>query len=67
MSTNNQRPRGRPAVDSELLRFREQRDVIEAIDAYAALDDDKPTRPEAIRRIVREALEIRGLISKAPI
>ena len=59
----NKRPRGRPAVDSELLRFREQRDIIEAIDVYAAQEADKPTRPEAIRRIVREALRSRGLIN----
>lgn len=66
MSTTNNRGRGRPPVDSELLRFRDDRQVIEAIDAFASDGDvnaDAPiTRPEAIRRLVREALEKAGYL-----
>lgn len=47
---------GRPAVDSEEVRARMPREQIERIDAWAAEQPDKPTRPEAVRRLVDKAL-----------
>lgn len=59
MSTKN-KPRGRPPVDSELLRFRVDRPVIDALDRFtldSAANEDAPLeRPEAIRRILRDWL-----------
>src|SRR5438270_893525 len=47
--------RGRPAVDSELVRARLGRPVLEALDAWAAgRPGPKPTRPQAIRMVLRE-------------
>lgn len=48
--------RGRPAVDSEQVNLRVQRPVLDAIDAFAAEQNDTPKRPEAIRRIIRDWL-----------
>jgi hypothetical protein len=49
---------GRPRVDSEELRARMERPLIDALDAWiAAQPDPKPTRPEAIRRLLQKALE----------
>ena len=48
---------GRPKVDSELLRSRMERALINRMDAWiAAQPDPKPSRPEAIRRLVDQAL-----------
>ena len=49
--------RGRPTVDSELLRARMERPLINALDAWiAAQPDPRPTRPEAIRRLLEKSL-----------
>lgn len=48
--------RGRPSVDSERIDTRFLRSDIDAIDAFSAEHPDKPKRPEAIRRIVRDWL-----------
>jgi metal-responsive CopG/Arc/MetJ family transcriptional regulator len=49
---------GRPRVDSEAVNVRLEREMLDTIDAWiAAQPDPKPTRPEAIRRILSEALE----------
>jgi len=65
MSTKNisERGRGRPPVDSDLLRFRAERDVINGLDAYAAAQPDQPARPEVIRRLLREKLTELGHLS----
>ena len=55
MSTKTAKP-GRPPVDSDLMRARMPRDMINRIDAWAAAQPDKPSRPEAIRRLVEKAL-----------
>ena len=64
MSTENKRGRGRPPVDSDLLRFRAERDIINGIDAAAAADADTPSRSEKIRRIVTEWLVEHGYLAK---
>jgi hypothetical protein len=49
---------GRPRVDSEAVNVRLEREMLDTIDAWiAAQPDPKPTRPEAIRRILSEALK----------
>jgi hypothetical protein len=53
---------GRPPVDSEQLRTRVERSVIDALDAFAASEPDRPTRPEAIRRILTADLQRRGFL-----
>lgn len=55
MSKEN-RKRGRPPVDSELLRARVERDMLDGIDRFIADEPDAPSRPEAIRRILKDWL-----------
>lgn len=45
--------RGRPPVDSEQINLRIQRPDLEALDAFAQAEVDKPNRTEAVRRILR--------------
>ena len=48
---------GRPRVDSEDVHVRLTRPAIDALDAFiAAQPEPRPSRPEAIRRILGEAL-----------
>jgi hypothetical protein len=49
--------RGRPAVDSEELRARAERPLIEAIESWAQAQPDKPVRSEAIRRLIEIGLK----------
>ena len=66
MSTKN-KPRGRPPIDSELLRSRVDREVIVALEQFAIDTDanaDAPIqRPEAIRRILRDWLVGHGYLN----
>jgi hypothetical protein len=49
--------RGRPPVDSEEVRARMERPTLDALDAYiAAHPEPRPSRSEAIRRLLGEAL-----------
>jgi hypothetical protein len=49
--------RGRPAVDSEAVNVRMTRSALDALDAWiGAHPEPRPNRPEAIRRLVAEAL-----------
>lgn len=50
---------GRPPVGSTSINVRLPPDELSALDAHISLQDDKPTRPEAIRRLVRQALKER--------
>lgn len=61
-SANKNRKRGRPPVDTEAVNVRMARADIEAVDAFAAAQEDAPTRPEAVRRIVRAWLVEKGLL-----
>ncbi len=62
MPLKNNRGRGRPPKDSERVEVRIERDMINALDAYAGDQDDEPKRPEAIRRILREWLVGHGYL-----
>ena len=49
--------RGRPEVDSEEVRARMDRGLLDRIDAWiASQPEPRPSRPEAIRRILSDAL-----------
>ncbi len=51
------RKRGRPRVDSEDVHVRLTRPAVDALDAWiAAQPEPRPSRPEAIRRLLAEAL-----------
>jgi hypothetical protein len=58
VSTQNvdKKKMGRPKVDSELLTARFVRADLDAIDAWSAAQPDTPSRPEALRRLVRLGL-----------
>jgi hypothetical protein len=48
---------GRPRVDSEAVNVRLERPALDVLDAWiAAQPEPRPTRPEAIRRILSQAL-----------
>lgn len=53
---------GRPPVDSEQLNFRMQRDRLDGLDAYRNSEPDKPSRTEAIRRIITDWLKVHGFL-----
>ena len=54
---NVKKPRGRPPVETEALTVRVHRNQLAAIDAWIATQPEpRPTRPEAIRRLVEQAL-----------
>ena len=48
---------GRPVADTEPVMIRMTRDMIKAIDEYRRTQEDLPTRPEVIRRVIAEWLE----------
>jgi hypothetical protein len=51
------RKRGRPPVESEDVHVRLTRSAVDALDAWiAAQPEPRPSRPEAIRRLLAEAL-----------
>lgn len=53
--------RGRPATGKDpMASFRCPDDVMAAIEAFASEEPDNPPRSEAIRRLIREALEKLG-------
>jgi metal-responsive CopG/Arc/MetJ family transcriptional regulator len=50
--------RGRPPVDTEEVRARIHRRLLDRLDAWiSAQPDPKPSRSEAIRRILEKALK----------
>lgn len=53
------RGRGRPNVDSAPVTVRMLADTLAKLDDWRRQQDDLPTRPEAIRRIVDSALRKR--------
>lgn len=62
MSTKIRKGPGRPTVDSERIDTRFERPVIDAIDKFRASEEPEIGRPEALRRLVTEALRKRGLL-----
>jgi hypothetical protein len=53
------RGRGRPATDATPILVRLQPDRLKALDAWATKQDDEPSRPEAIRRLVELGLKVK--------
>lgn len=53
--------RGRPSVDTEAVNLRLSRDLIEVIDNQRRQEDDLPTRPAMIRRMLKEWCEDRDI------
>jgi hypothetical protein len=43
---------GRPRIDSEEVRARMPRELLDMIDAWRAVQADKPARAEAVRRLL---------------
>jgi hypothetical protein len=58
MSIDNvKKSRGRPPVESEALTVRVHRKQLAAIDSWIAKQPEpRPSRPEAIRRLLEKAL-----------
>ena len=54
--TDNRKRRGRPKTGATLVGVRMERDLLHGIDAFAADETDSPSRPEALRRILRDWL-----------
>ncbi|MGJ8547516.1 MAG: ribbon-helix-helix protein, CopG family [Sulfitobacter sp.] len=46
--------KGRPPVDSSGIMLRIHNDLVEKIDAFRREEDDLPTRPEMIRRMIKD-------------
>ena len=53
---------GRPPADTEALTLRLHRDVIGAVEAFRREQDTIPSRPEAIRQILKYWLAERGYL-----
>ncbi|MBO9432166.1 ribbon-helix-helix protein, CopG family [Sulfitobacter sp. R18_1] len=49
--------KGRPPVDSSGIMLRLHNDIIKKIDNLRKEEDDLPTRPEMIRRMIRDWIE----------
>lgn len=47
---------GRPKVDTEQITVRLPRELLDALDALRKEQDDPPTRPEMVRRVLSSAL-----------
>ena len=56
LMSSETRKGGRPPVDSERIDTRFRREVLDALDAWREAQPDKPSRPEAVRRLVDQAL-----------
>lgn len=50
------KPMGRPTVDSEAVNVRIDRPSLTRLDEWRRAQDDLPTRPEAIRRLIEAGL-----------
>lgn len=55
--TDKKRRMGRPPADTEPVMVRMTRDMIKAIDDYRRTQEDLPTRPEIVRRVMAAWLE----------
>ena len=54
--TDNRNKRGRPKIGATLVGVRVEPALLGTLDNFIAQQPDKPSRPEAIRRIVTERL-----------
>ena len=55
-SAMKQKKRGRPSVDTEAVNVRMSVETLSRLDNWRRQEDDLPSRPEAIRRLVEGAL-----------
>lgn len=52
---------GRPSVDSEAVKVRIERTMLDALDEWIEQQDaPKPNRPEAIRRLIKLGLDFKN-------
>lgn len=51
---------GRPKLDTEPVTIRMDRRMLKAIDDYRRVQDDLPSRPEVVRRVMTEWLATRA-------
>ncbi|MBL3609161.1 hypothetical protein [Rhodovulum sulfidophilum] len=51
---------GRPKLDTEPVTIRMDRQMLKAIDDYRRVQDDLPSRPEVVRRVMTEWLATRA-------
>ncbi|MEP4529288.1 MAG: hypothetical protein ABJ050_18380 [Paracoccaceae bacterium] len=49
--------KGRPPVDSTGIMLRLHNEIISKIDDFRKEEDDLPTRPEMIRRMIKDWIE----------
>lgn len=61
MSTKNKK-RGRPVVDSEMVRARVARPLLQALDEFCSDQNPPIARSDAVRKIVREYLAVEGYL-----
>ncbi|WP_157968829.1 hypothetical protein [Tropicimonas sp. IMCC34011] len=52
---------GRPKLDTEPVTIRMDRQMLKAIDDYRRVQQDLPSRPEVVRRVMTEWLQARGM------
>lgn len=57
----SKKARGRPTVDTEAVNLRLARGMIEVIDNQRREQDDLPTRPAMIRRMLKQWCQDRGI------
>jgi hypothetical protein len=55
---------GRPATDTESLNVRVARSLLRELDNWRRTQEDLPTRPEAIRRLLMSHPELRPQAAK---
>jgi hypothetical protein len=53
---NRKRGRGRPRTNSTLVGVRLTPDLLDALDRWRLAQPDQPGRPEAVRRLLAQAL-----------
>jgi hypothetical protein len=56
ISSAKKRGRGRPRVDATPVNTRFPPDELDDLDAWMSKQDEELSRPEAVRRLVRQAL-----------
>ncbi len=57
MSINSAKKRGRPAIDSEPVNVRMEREMLDRLDAWRMEDERGASRPNAVRILVDYALD----------
>jgi hypothetical protein len=57
--------RGRPPVDSDLVRFRAERRILDAIDTFAEDQNPPLSRAKAVRLLIAEQLTALGLLAQS--